>query len=180
MAPPIPVYLVDYNPEWPGIAAFHMERLRTLGPLLVAIHHIGSTSVPGLAAKPVIDLMPIVSDLDGFDAIQGHVEALGFGWHGEFGVEGRRFCTFDDPDTGTRLVQLHCYKTGSPHARRQLAFRDYIRAFPDVAKAYEMEKRRACALYPDNSVEYSREKGEFIRSVEGKAASWFVEEPGSI
>jgi GrpB-like predicted nucleotidyltransferase (UPF0157 family) len=180
MATPITVTLVDYNPDWPDVAAFHMARLAPIGSLLLATHHIGSTSVPGLAAKPVIDLMPIVSDLAAFDTLRPTVEALGFGWHGEFGVEGRRFCTFDDPETGTRLVHLHCYQTGSLHARRQLAFRDYIRAFPDIAKAYELEKRRARDIFPDNSVEYSREKGAFIRSVEGKAASWFVEEANII
>ncbi len=176
MATPITVTLVDYNPDWPDVAAFHMARLAAIGPLLIATHHIGSTSVPGLAAKSVIDLMPIVSDLSAFDALRPAVEALGFGWHGEFGVEGRRFCTFDNPETGNRLVHLHCYQSGSPHARRQLAFRDYIRAFPDMAKAYELEKRRARDLFPENSVEYSREKGAFIRSVESKAAAWFVEE----
>jgi GrpB-like predicted nucleotidyltransferase (UPF0157 family) len=177
MARPIPVYLVSYDPEWPGFAALQIERLRVLEPLLVVVHHIGSTSVPGMAAKPVIDLMPLVADLDAFDSRQSEVEALGYAWHGEFGVEGRRFCTMDN-DSGQRIVQLHCYQDDSPHAKRQLAFRDYLRAFPDVAAAYEAEKYRASALFPDNSVDYSREKGAFIRAAEAKALAWVVGEEG--
>jgi GrpB-like predicted nucleotidyltransferase (UPF0157 family) len=84
----------------------------------------------------------------------------------------------NDPETGVRLVQLHCYQNGSHNAKRQLAFRDYLRAFPDVAAAYEAEKRRASALFPDNSVDYSREKGAFIRAAEAKALAWVVGEEG--
>ena len=162
MTVPIAVNLVEYNPEWPGMAARHLERLRSLGTTLVAIHHIGSTSVPGMVAKPVIDLMPLVRDIEELDARQAEVEALGYRWHGEYGVSGRRYCTLEDQD-GQRVVQVHFYEKGSPHARRHLAFRDYLRAFPDVAADYVVEKRRACALFPDNSTAYSNEKGAWIR-----------------
>src|SRR5712691_7315392 len=104
MPPPIPVILAPYNPEWPQIAASHAERLRVLGSILVAVHHIGSTSVPGLAAKPIIDLMPLVTDLAKLDRERRYVEALGYNWHGEFGISGRRYCTLSD-EVGTRIVQ---------------------------------------------------------------------------
>lgn len=177
MAPPIPVHLVQYNPEWPGMASRFSDELGILGPLLTVVHHIGSTSVPGMTAKPVIDLMPLVSDLAGFDARRSDIEGLGYVWHGEFGVEGRRFCTWDNQD-GVRVAQLHCYHHESPHAKRQLAFRDYLRAFPDVAKAYEAEKFRASKLFPNNSVDYSREKGAFIRDAEAKALAWVTGDEG--
>ena len=96
MTVPIAVNLVEYNPEWPGMAARHLERLRSLGTTLVAIHHIGSTSVPGMVAKPVIDLMPLVRDIEELDARQAEVAALGYRWHGEYGVSGRRYCTLED------------------------------------------------------------------------------------
>jgi GrpB-like predicted nucleotidyltransferase (UPF0157 family) len=67
MPPPIPVILTVYDPAWPRMAASHAERLRVLGPTLVTVHHIGSTSVPGLAAKPIIDLMPLVTDVADLD-----------------------------------------------------------------------------------------------------------------
>ncbi len=178
MAPPIPVHLVQYNPDWPDKAAQLSAELCPLKPLLIIVHHIGSTSVPGMMAKPVIDLMPLVSSLEQFDAKRATVEAFGYVWHGEFGVEGRRFCTLDDA-SGVRIAQLHCYQDDSPHAKRQLAFRDYLRAFPDVAAAYEAEKHRASKLFPHNSVDYSREKGAFIREAEAKALEWITGDEGS-
>jgi GrpB-like predicted nucleotidyltransferase (UPF0157 family) len=63
MPQPHPVILAQYNPKWPRLAASHAERLRVLGSTLVTVHHIGSTAVPGLAAKPIIDLMGLVTDL---------------------------------------------------------------------------------------------------------------------
>ncbi len=159
------------------MAARFSEQLKIVGPVLTIVHHIGSTSVPGMTAKPVIDLMPLVADLDMFDARRADLEAIGYVWHGEFGVEGRRFCTWDD-NQGSRLAQLHCYQHDSPHAKRQLAFRDYLRAFPDVAAAYEAEKYRASKLFPNNSVDYSREKGAFIREAEAKALAWVTGDEG--
>ena len=99
MPQPIPVILTAYNPDWPKMAACHAERLRVLCPILVIVHHIGSTAVPGLATKPIIDLMPLVTDLADLDRERWRVEALGYNWHGELGISGRRYCTLSD-ETG--------------------------------------------------------------------------------
>src|ERR1700674_4953477 len=125
MPPPIPVFLAPYNPEWPQMAASHAERLWVLGSTLVTVHHIGSTSVPGLAAKPIIDLMPLVTDLADLDRERRCVEALGYDWHGEFGISGRRYCTLSD-EAGARIVQLHFFSADSPQVERYIAFRDYL------------------------------------------------------
>ncbi|MEQ1689064.1 MAG: GrpB family protein, partial [Sphingopyxis sp.] len=142
--------------------------LAPLGDVLIAIHHIGSTAVPGLTSKPVIDLMPIVVNLEALDARRGDVEALGLRWNGEFGVDGRRFCTLNDA-AGKRLANVHFYAQGSPHAKRHLALRDYLRNHGDVAAAYAVEKKRAQAIHPNDSVAYSAEKGAWIRATLGKA-----------
>jgi len=172
MPPPFPVILADYDPGWPRRAARHAERLQALGPILVAVHHIGSTSVPGLAAKPILDLMPLVTDLGELDHRRAVLEGLGFDWHGEYGIAGRRYCTLDDR-AGVRAVQMHCFQAASPEARRHLAFRDYLRTHPDVAEAYEREKRRARALHPDDSHAYGDEKDAWIRVTEADALAWF-------
>jgi GrpB-like predicted nucleotidyltransferase (UPF0157 family) len=171
MLQPIPVVLVAYNSEWPQIAAVHAERLRVLGSSFVTVHHIGSTSVPGLVAKPVIDLMPVVTDLTDLDGQRRRIEALGYAWHGELGISGRRYCTLAD-EAGVRAVQLHFFKANSPHVERHIAFRDYLRAHPEAASAYAIEKRRAQALHSANSHAYADEKDKWIRDTETKALIW--------
>lgn len=175
MPPPIPVFLAPYNSAWPKRAADHAVRLRTLGSTLVAVHHIGSTSVPGLAAKPVIDLMPLVTALDDLDRKRSRVEALGYSWHGELGITGRRYCALSD-EGGVRIAQLHIFAVDSPHIERHLAFRDYLRTHPEAAHAYEEEKRRARDLHPNDSHLYSDEKGAWIQRTEADALVWFAEQ----
>lgn len=169
---PFPVQLVPYDPEWANLAKMHSARLAVLGSVLVTVHHIGSTSVPGLAAKPIIDLMPLVTGLSDLDREQSRIETLGYGWHGELGIPGRRYCTLSD-ESGNRIVQLHFFEANSPHVTRHLAFRDYLRAHPEEMKAYEKEKQRARDLYPDDSHAYTDEKAAWIRSTETKALNWF-------
>ncbi len=175
MPPPIPVFLAEYNPEWPKIAAKHAERLRALGPILVTVHHIGSTAVPGLGAKPIIDLMPLVTVLADLDRLRYRVQALGYNWHGELGISERRYCTFSD-ETGSRVAQLHFFEANSSHVERHIAFRDYLRAHLHVAREYENEKRRARKLYPDDSHAYTDEKAAWIQATEARALLWFSEQ----
>jgi GrpB-like predicted nucleotidyltransferase (UPF0157 family) len=165
---PIPVILAAYNPEWPRMATGHAERLRALGSIIVSVHHIGSTAVPGLAAKPIIDLMPLVTDLASLDGERLRVEALGYNWHGELGISGRRYCTLSN-EAGMRIVQLHFFQADSPEVWRHIAFRDYLRAHAEVAAAYEGEKRRARDLHPNDSHAYTDEKSAWVRDTEAKA-----------
>jgi GrpB-like predicted nucleotidyltransferase (UPF0157 family) len=168
---PIPVVIAPYNPKWPELAKMYSAQLSALGSVVGIVHHIGSTSVPGLAAKPIIDLMPVVSSLSELDREQSRVEMLGYAWHGELGIPERRYCTRSD-EFGNRIVQLHFFSANSSHAARHLAFRDYLRAYPDERKAYEKEKQRARGLYPDDSLAYSDEKADWIRATEAKALRW--------
>ena len=171
MLQPIPVILAVYNPEWPRIAASHAERLQLLGPTLVDVHHIGPTSVPGLIARPIIDLMPVVTNLTSLDEQRQCIEALGYRWHGEFGISGRRYCTRDD-EANVRAVQLHFFKADSAQVERHIAFKDYLRAYPEEANAYAIEKHRAQNLHPTNSHAYADEKDKWIRAEETKALIW--------
>ncbi len=174
MPPPIPVVLAEYDADWPRLAARLAEQLKVLGPTLAEVHHIGSTSVPGLVAKPIIDLMPVVTNLADLDSKRGLVEQLGYVWHGEFGLSGRRYCTFSD-EFGGRIAQLHFFEAGTSQADRHLAFRDYLRANPRVAEEYAKEKYRARNLHPDDSHAYTDEKSAWIRDVEAKAIAWYPE-----
>ena len=174
MPPPISVVLAEYDADWPHTAARLAEQLRVLGSTLVEVHHIGSTSVPGLVAKPIIDLMPLVTNLADLDRQRELVEQLGYAWHGEFGLSGRRYCTLSN-ESGTRTAQLHFFEAGTSQAHRHLAFRDYLRANPTVAREYAKEKYRARNLHPEDSHAYTNEKSAWIRAVEAKAIAWYAE-----
>lgn len=167
------VEISSYAPDWPRLAEREMARFAdAVGREgLVAIHHIGSTSVPGLAAKPLIDLMPEVERLEVIDRARGAIEAAGYAFWGEYGITDRRFCPRIAPD-GTRLANVHCFASGDPGLVRHLAFRDFLRAHPDVASAYADEKRRCAALHPDDAAAYGHAKSAFIRRVEAEALAW--------
>jgi GrpB-like predicted nucleotidyltransferase (UPF0157 family) len=172
----IAVAIADYDPAWPERAEQLSAPLAVaLGDALVVIHHIGSTAVPGLAAKPVIDLLPVVRDLAALDARRTALEGCGYVWRGENGIPGRRYCTLSGPD-GARLAHVHCFEAGSPDVDRHLAVRDYLRAHPDAAVAYSTEKRRVQRLYPDDSLAYSEGKSAFVRDLEQDALGWFARE----
>ena len=175
MPAPTAVVLAEYNPEWPQKAMELGEGLRVLGSNLVEVHHIGSTSVPGLASKPIIDLMPVVANLAELDRQQPLVETLGYRWHGEFGIRERRYCTLSN-ESGARIAHVHCFEADSPQVSRHIAFRDYLRAHPQAAVAYENEKRRAQKLYPNDSHAYTDEKAIWIQDMEAKALVWFREQ----
>jgi GrpB-like predicted nucleotidyltransferase (UPF0157 family) len=169
----IPVELVPHRAEWADMAAAESERLKAaLGDNLIAVHHVGSTSIPGIKAKPIVDLMPYVHDLTALDAKESVVRDLGYKWHGEFGLEGRRFCSWADPKSGKRIYQLHFFLPDNVNAIRMLAFRDYLRSHPFVAKEYEMEKIRAAAAQPGDTTAYNREKNDWIKRVEKDAMAW--------
>jgi len=172
----IAVELVPHSPLWAEMAAAETHRLKeALGDILVTVHHMGSTSIPGIMAKPIVDLIPIVTNLGALDAAASRIEALGYDYLGEFGLPGRRYCRKNDPATGKRQFQLHCYEKAYPEIARHLAFRDYLRAHPDKAKEYEAEKIRAAALHPDNTLDYNAEKNDWIKATERVALAWWAE-----
>ena len=174
MPPPIQVQLMPHDPSWAGFASLESEGLRSvIGPSLVVVHHIGSTSISGIVAKPIIDLMPVVTSLSELDEHRHEIEALGYEWWGELGIEDRRYCTKSDATTGRRLVQLHCFVEDSPHIIRHLAFREYLRAHQEIAMAYEQEKRRCQAQYPNDSHAYGDCKSAWIAEIEKAALTWW-------
>jgi GrpB-like predicted nucleotidyltransferase (UPF0157 family) len=166
------VELVDHSPEWAALAASESLRLsEAIGDTLIVIHHIGSTAIPSIKAKPVIDLLPLVKSLDALDARESAVTALGYAWRGEFGLVGRRYLC--KTVGGKRLVNVHCYQEENPGMARHLAFRDYLRAHPAIAKEYEVEKIRAAKLQPNDVLAYNDAKNDWIKDTEKKAIAWY-------
>ncbi|WP_027186585.1 GrpB family protein [Desulfovibrio inopinatus] len=174
MPPPIRVELVPHDPQWAYDATTEQAKLQSLmGPCLVRVHHIGSTSISGIHAKPVIDLIPVVTTLDALDVRQHNLESDGYAWWGELGLPGRRYCTKTDPATGHRLVQLHCFANGSSEITRHLAFRDYLRAHAVIAHEYDHVKHHCQHLHPMNSHDYSDCKATWITRIEQEALRWY-------
>ena len=169
------VKLVPPSPLWPALAQAEADRFaQALGDNLVAIHHIGSTSIAGIWAKPIIDLLPEVSSLELLDLARPHIEALGYEYWGEYGLPGRRFCP--RRVDGLRRVNVHCYQSGQSELHRHLAFRDYLRAHPQVALAYQQEKLRCRDLCPEDAFAYTECKSDWIKATERAALAW--QQPG--
>ncbi|GAB3512002.1 GrpB family protein [Spirosoma knui] len=168
-----PVTIEPYNPDWPKRAQWETGRLsEALRSNLLTVEHIGSTAIPGLAAKPIIDLMPIVNQLDLLDQQRPILEGFGYEWYGEHGISQRRFCILPGP-SGTSAVHLHIFPSTSVDIDRHVAFRDYLRSHPTVAQAYQEEKLRAAKLHPFDSLAYNQEKADWVLRHEAKALSWF-------
>ena len=165
------VWLAPHDPVWAEMAAAEDARLASvLGDNLIAVHHIGSTAIPGIAAKPVVDLMPVVHSFEALETRRAAIEGLGYLWRGEFGIEGRRYCVLER--YGKRVFHVHFYQAGAAQIVTQLVFRDYMRTHRDEALAYETVKRAAADAHPENSLAYNNHKAGWIRTCLERANAW--------
>ena len=143
-------------------------------PVAVGIHHIGSTSIPGIVAKPIIDMLLEVTSVEALDECTASIEALGYEAKGEFGISGRRYFRKDNA-TGLREYQVHAFATDSGEVDRHLAFRNYLRSHPAVAEEYSRLKLKLAKQYPTDMVAYTDAKSPFIKATERVALA----RPGS-
>ena len=174
MLTPGKVQLVPHDPTWISTATAEGDLLaNVLGETLLHVFHIGSTSIPGIAAKPIIDLLPVVSSLWALDRHKKEVERLGYHWRGEYGLPGRRYGVKDDPATGRRLIQAHFYAVGSPEIDRHVAFRNYLLERPELAQAYLQEKARCQQCHRHDSHAYSDCKNDWIKRIEKEALRYY-------
>jgi GrpB-like predicted nucleotidyltransferase (UPF0157 family) len=166
------VDVVPHNPRWREASEVESKRVTdVLGENVVAIHHIGSTAIPGIYAKPIIDLLVEVKDIIKVDEQSSAMASLGYEVMGEFGIPGRRYFRKNSED-GVRTHHIHTFKVGSEQVKRHLAFRDYMIAHPEDAQRYSELKRGLAREYPTNIDRYMDGKDAFIKEIDEKAAQW--------
>ncbi len=161
------IIIAPYNPNWPNIF-FHEKTLliAALSEWDVAIEHIGSTAVPNLSAKPVIDILIGVNQLtDVNDAFIKKLQLLGYEYVPEYEKEmpERRYFRKNNAH-GIRTHQIHVAQKDSEFWKKHIFFRDYLRAHPEVAQEYEKLKRNLAEQHTDTQ-EYARAKTDFVQSI---------------
>lgn len=166
------IVVVEHDPAWRLAFEAEGKRIhRALGELVADLHHIGSTAIPGIFAKPIIDFLMVVTDIDELDERSSAMEGLGYEAKGEFGIPGRRYFRKNDA-FGKRTHHVHAFEVGSPEIERHLAFRDYMIAHPEAAQMYSELKRRLAREYPDDIQGYMDGKDPFIKEHQARAIAW--------
>ncbi|MED5017359.1 GrpB family protein [Paenibacillus chibensis] len=159
------VNIAEYNPEW--AAEYEQEKTKitqALQDILLGMEHIGSTSVPGLGAKPIIDMMAGIRDLEELKPF--HIERLaeiGYEYVEHAHFPERRFFRRGQWRAGTH--HLHIYAFHGEHWNQQLLFRNYLLTHPDAVEEYLHLKKNMAELYPNDRAKYTEAKAPFIQSI---------------
>jgi len=166
---PMPVYIVAYDPGWPErFEAWRGRLAGLLGPVACRIEHVGSTSVPGLAAKPIVDIQVSVADMADEDGYRPPCEAAGLQLR--FHDHEHRF--FQPTPPRPRDVHVHVCQQGGDWERLHLLFRDYLRTSAAGRDAYEAAKHEAARLWADQGAAYTEAKSDVVLGILDQAEAW--------
>jgi GrpB-like predicted nucleotidyltransferase (UPF0157 family) len=166
--PPDPITVVDYDPHWPALfETLRAEVAGALGNLALAIEHVGSTAVPGLAAKPIIDIDVLLRSASDLSVCIERLAGIGYKHRGDLGVPERE--AFAAPP-GRPAHHLYVCPPESREFRRHVALRDYLRTHPSDASAYGELKRSLAVRYRDERSAYNDGKKEFVEALLRSAA----------
>ncbi|ENQ3104416.1 GrpB family protein [Bacillus cereus] len=164
------VEVMPYENHWAEKFQKEAKRLKEAMPEHVKVHHIGSTSVPGLAAKPIIDMIMEVTNIDKVDSWNDVLQKLGYTPKGENGISGRRFYIHGTEEK--RSYHLHVYETGNQEIIRHLSFRDYMMEHCEEAEAYATLKQELAKQFTYDIEQYIEGKDAFVREREQRALEW--------
>ena len=159
------IVVVPYDEKWKLCFEEIAEELRAaLDQLALSIEHVGSTSVPGLAAKPIIDIDVVIEDASKLPAVVDALAKIGYQHEGNLGIPGREAFGYEGK---THLMEHHLYvcQKNSPELRRHLSFRDYLRGHPEAVKEYSRIKEEAARLFPHDIDGYINHKGTVIEKI---------------
>ena len=164
------IEVVPYNINWVNKYLAEAEKIKKImADELVKIHHIGSTSIPGISAKPVIDILVEVINIENIDDYNEKMKEIGYIAKGEYGIEGRRFFLKGEIN---RTHHIHVFQVGNSEIIRHLNFRDYMISHPDEAKAYSEMKRELAIKFRHDIDGYCNGKNDFIKNIDRKAEKW--------
>ena len=156
---------------WPVLAEQELRRIKdAVGDVVVRLEHVGSTAVPGLVAKPIIDLQLSVDTIEPQGRYVVPLERLGFLFAPALESPDCHF--FGKPPERPRTHHLHVCETGSEHEFRHLAVRDFLRSHPDEAARYAALKREVVARHPQVRLAYIDGKDEYVTALERRAVTW--------
>ena len=154
------VIVLPYDPKWKNdFEKIKQELVNAIGDLIVCIEHVGSTSVEGLSAKPIIDIDVVISDYSVFDSIVSKLSTIGYFHVGDLEIKEREvFKYFDKPHL--RKHHLYVCPQNSKELLRHITFRDFLRNNPEAVKKYGKVKENAAKLFPDNMRSEERRVGK--------------------
>jgi GrpB-like predicted nucleotidyltransferase (UPF0157 family) len=175
------VEVVPFSKQWATAFRNEADNIKAIfREECVEIHHIGSTSIPGMHAKPIIDIMIEVQDIEKVDRFNAKMAKLGYEAMGEHGIAKRRFFRKGGDE---RTHHVHVFQTGSEHIERHLAFKEYMVAHPNKAKEYSKLKQTLAQQFPFAIESYIEGKAPFIKKAEQEALAWYRKrrkgEPGA-
>lgn len=163
--------LSEYNPGWP--LAFNLIKellLGVFGDKILKIEHVGSTSVPGMKAKPLIDVLAVVKKLEFFEKEKKLMTEDGYEWHHYSDPEGLVFSKFDHD--GKKLENIHLCEEDSPWVHQFIVIRDYLRVHPEKAREYSDLKQKIIELHPNDYPAYRNAKVPFLEQLKQDAYQW--------
>ena len=165
--------LVPHSPTWaPEFRAESIAISIALGVIAATVHHIGSTSIPGIHAKPIIDILVEAHSIESVDTKNSQMARIGYESMGEYGIPNRRyFRKINSQDTRTHHV--HMFNVDSADVTRHLAFRDYLIAHPLKAQEYSALKLALAVEHKDDWERYQDGKDPFIKETEQIAIEWY-------
>ena len=159
------IIVLPYDEGWErDFEDIREELAAALGGNALRIEHVGSTSVKGLSAKPIIDIDVVIEDNTRLDAVILALEKIGYHYEGDLGIAGREAFRYEGKE---HLREHHLYvcPQDSPELKRHTAFRDYLRSHEDAVGEYSRIKKEGAGLYPDDIDKYIRHKSPFIEKI---------------
>lgn len=176
---PRKVEVVPYRKEWVKMFQDEAQKIvQILEAESINIHHIGSTSIQGLSAKPIIDLLAEANEIEMFDRLIPEFKKLGYIANGENGIQGRRYFVKVN-EQGEHLIHMHGFQKGNSEIYRHLVFRDFLRNHPHEIERYANVKEIAAQKFPFDIDAYMDYKDPIIKEIEKKALNWDKKKEGS-